>query len=142
MRCREAKKLISLYIDGEISFDKKIELEKHLYYCSSCKKELEDLKFIIKEIHNLPKLEPSLNFIDNLWDRYQEEKRTQKNFKKIFFVLGLGFTLIFIFFLSQKIWVPKSEPKDLQTFYEIHSKWKKSFIFEEPFVDFVLYQNR
>ncbi|MCX7845289.1 MAG: zf-HC2 domain-containing protein [Dictyoglomaceae bacterium] len=142
MRCREAKRLISLYIDGEISFEKRIELERHINNCFSCKKSLEDLRFIIKEVHNLPQLEPSINFADNLWYRYQEEKMTQKNFKRLFFILGLTFTLIFIFFLSQKIWTYKSEPQELQTLYELHSKWKKSFIFEDHFVDFVLYQNR
>lgn len=142
MKCKDAKKLISLYIDGELSFEKRIKLEKHINSCFSCRRELEDLKIMIREIHNLPKIEPLINFTDNLWYRYQEEKTAQRNYKKVFFILGLTFTLIFIFLLSQKIWIQKSKPQELQTFYEIHSKWKKSFIFEEPFVDFVLYQNR
>ncbi len=142
MRCKDVKKLISLYIDGELSFEKRIKLERHINNCPFCRRELEDLKIIIKEIHNLPKIEPPINFIDNLWYRYQEERTVQRNYKRIFFILGLTFALIFIFLLSQKIWIQKSKSQELQTFYEIHSKWKKSFIFEEPFVDFVLYQNK
>lgn len=142
MRCKESKKLLSSYIDGELSKDKRIELERHLSNCFSCRKELEDLEFIVKEIHNLPKIEPSLSFADNVWYRYQNEKMLKRNYRKIYFILGLSFTLIFILLLSQKIWVQKPEPQELQTFYEIHSKWGKSFIFEELSVDFVLYQNR
>lgn len=142
MKCKEAKRLISLYIDGEIPPDKRFELEEHLSNCFYCKRELEELIFIIREIHKLPKVESSLNFVDSLWYRYQEEKTRQRSFKKLIFIVSLVFTLIFIFLLSQKIWIPKSEPQELQTFYEIHSKWKRNFIFEEPFVDFVLYQNR
>ncbi|MEN2984700.1 MAG: zf-HC2 domain-containing protein [Dictyoglomaceae bacterium] len=142
MKCKEAKRLISLYIDGEIPSDKRFELEEHLSNCFYCKRELEELRFIIREIHKLPKVKSSLNFVDGLWYRYQEEKTRQRSFKKLIFIVSLVFTLIFIFLLSQKIWIPKSEPQELQTFYEIHSKWKRTFIFEEPFVDFVLYQNR
>ncbi|MGB9856609.1 MAG: anti-sigma factor family protein [Dictyoglomaceae bacterium] len=141
MKCKEAKRLISSYIDGEISLEKRKELERHLSVCISCRKELEDFEIIIKEIHNFQKIEPSLNFADNVWYRYQNEKIPEKNYRKLFFILSLIFTLIFIFLLSQKFWV-QSKPQELQTFYEIHSKWGNSFIFGEPSVDFVLYQNR
>jgi hypothetical protein len=40
------KKLISVYIDGEVSEEEKKFIEKHLKVCSSCRKYLEDLKRI------------------------------------------------------------------------------------------------
>jgi predicted anti-sigma-YlaC factor YlaD len=40
------KKLISVYIDGEVSEEEKKFIENHLKVCSSCRKYLEDLKRI------------------------------------------------------------------------------------------------
>jgi|YelNatPaOPRAMG01_1025707.scaffolds.fasta_scaffold00582_6 predicted anti-sigma-YlaC factor YlaD len=141
MKCKDIKKLISLYIDGEISLEKKKELEMHIKNCISCKKELEDMEKLIQEIHKIPKIDSSPNFSERLWYRYQMETEEKSNYKrKICIVLGIALTFLFLFLLSQKIWINKSEPDKLQTFYEIHGKWKKPSMFEEPSIDFVLLQ--
>ncbi|MGB9735806.1 MAG: anti-sigma factor family protein [bacterium] len=43
MRCRKARALFSLYIDGALPPNKKEDLEAHIKQCSKCKNDLEDM---------------------------------------------------------------------------------------------------
>jgi anti-sigma factor RsiW len=59
MKCLKSKKIISSYIDGELSMDEKVLLESHMNECSSCSRELEEMKslhelFVNAEKFNAP----------------------------------------------------------------------------------------
>ncbi|MFW6140207.1 MAG: anti-sigma factor family protein [Acidobacteriota bacterium] len=59
MRCKKAKKLISDYIDGELSSSKSSSLEKHLEECEECRKFMEDYKTIAHTAQELEAGSPS-----------------------------------------------------------------------------------
>lgn len=113
MQCKEAKRLISSYIDGEISPDKRRELEAHLLTCPYCRRELEMMEKIVKLIHELPEIEPYEELSDKIWVKYTLEKdEFLKNpFRK--FLLILGFIAFFgaIIFLAQNYFKSQSFDK-------------------------------
>ncbi|HOJ92039.1 MAG TPA: zf-HC2 domain-containing protein [Dictyoglomaceae bacterium] len=140
MKCKEAKRLMSSYIDGEISSLKKRELEEHLEKCISCKKELLIMEDLLKNLHRLPEISPSENFSEVVWAKYllEEEKRT-RNYKKLFLVLGFAVLFFNILFVGERIINEMFKPsQDVYSYYEIHIK-TSSFIQDSSFVDFVLY---
>ncbi|MCG0278935.1 MAG: zf-HC2 domain-containing protein, partial [Thermanaeromonas sp.] len=73
MRCRQARKMLSPYIDDELSDAERAALEEHLNSCEACRSELEALKRIsegLKEIYQEVKAPP--DFVDKVMKRIQE----------------------------------------------------------------------
>lgn len=146
MRCKDVKRLLSSYIDGEISMDKKKEVEEHLSYCYECRKELIILRKILKEIHNIPEVSPSENFSEKLWIKYisqNKETSLTNNLKR--FLLFIGATVIFvgiIFVIRAYInnLIKQSAPNHY-LYYELHGKMLTStFTHENNLVDLILYK--
>ncbi len=54
MNCEEVRELLSEYLDGFLSEDKKVEVGRHLQSCSLCQKELKQLENISFTIAKLP----------------------------------------------------------------------------------------
>ena len=76
MVCKKIRKELSSYLDNEVSFNKKVEVEKHLKRCTNCSYRLEQLK----KIHTLTQKalgrEPKQGFYERLSPRLEEgEKR-------------------------------------------------------------------
>jgi Putative zinc-finger len=90
MDCREAEKIISLYLDNEFSSNDNIELEEHISKCSRCSNLLEEereLKTYINQI-KLQRAPDDLRLsISNMIGK--ESKSIQFH---NFFKLGFGFT--------------------------------------------------
>lgn len=147
MRCREVKRLLSSYIDGEISTDKRQEIEEHLSYCIDCKRELIILEKIIKEIHNIPEILPSDDFSEKVWIKYISKKdiSSNLNFKKLLLLLGAAAIFISVVFIIRNrinsfINQPEHNP---YIYYELHGKMLTStFTPENNLVDLVLYRGR
>jgi hypothetical protein len=59
MKCANAKKLISEYIDGDLDAGKASSLEKHMDTCQDCPKLLKDFQQIKQTAKGLAKTEPS-----------------------------------------------------------------------------------
>ena len=59
MKCVKAKKLISEYIDGDLSAGKVSSLEKHMESCQDCPKLLKDFQQIKQTAKGLSRTEPS-----------------------------------------------------------------------------------
>lgn len=73
MRCRQARKMLSPYIDDELSDAERAALEEHLNSCEACRSELEALKRIsegLKEIYQEVKAPP--DFVDKVMKHIQE----------------------------------------------------------------------
>ncbi|WP_156272406.1 zf-HC2 domain-containing protein [Neomoorella glycerini] len=73
MRCRQAKKLLSPYIDDELRDEVRSSLEKHLESCEACRAELEALKKIsrgLKELYRQVKAPPG--FVDSVMKCIEE----------------------------------------------------------------------
>ena len=63
MKCSEAKRLISDYIDGNLSAKQSLQLKKHMQSCSDCQEFLKDFQSIAKQAKELETLSPS----EDLW---------------------------------------------------------------------------
>ncbi len=57
MKCTQIKKLLSPYLENELSQKKKAEVEAHLEICPSCTSELDHLKKVSLLLSSLPELE-------------------------------------------------------------------------------------
>jgi anti-sigma factor RsiW len=52
MHCEEAQRLIHSYVDGELDFPRRLEIDRHLDACQACKRERHawfDLRFAVRE---------------------------------------------------------------------------------------------
>ncbi len=58
MRCSKAKKMISDYIDNELTSQQTEVLERHLKECSECRKTLEDFRKIAERSGKLKEMSP------------------------------------------------------------------------------------
>lgn len=57
MKCAQIKKLLSPYLENELSREKKAEVEAHLKICLGCAAELDNLKKVSLLLSSLPELE-------------------------------------------------------------------------------------
>ncbi|UCG50977.1 MAG: zf-HC2 domain-containing protein [Candidatus Latescibacterota bacterium] len=74
MKCRQAKKLIFDFIDGEISDQDRLVLEQHLSECTSCETMASGLSDSLRLLHRIPPVEPDENFNWKLRLRLAKEK--------------------------------------------------------------------
>lgn len=73
MKCRQAKKLLSPYIDDELSDAERAALEEHLESCEACRSELEALKKISESLRGIYReVKAPPDFVDKLMKRIQE----------------------------------------------------------------------
>ena len=73
MKCAKAKKLISEYIDGDLSAEEVSFLEKHMETCPNCKKLSKDFQQIKQTAKDLSEVEPS----GQTWFRIQARLKAE-----------------------------------------------------------------
>lgn len=56
MECNDIKSLLSDYLEGGLSEEQKLDIEKHLRICKDCSAELEGLRRIISELNKMKKI--------------------------------------------------------------------------------------
>jgi predicted anti-sigma-YlaC factor YlaD len=66
MSCEEYEKLVSSYLDGELSAEQKERFEEHLRICSHCKQELLKFKKLKEVTEKMKFVEPP----EKAWGRY------------------------------------------------------------------------
>lgn len=87
MKCDDAKKLISLYIDNEM--DEKIhsEFEDHIKTCKTCRDELNAISKTVELLRSIPQVELPVNFKEELHEKLVKLKEeNQKSRKGLFFI--------------------------------------------------------
>ena len=67
MRCTEAQKDSSLYLDSELSPERSAAVRGHLRICSECRRSFERERELIDAAADLPPLDPP----DSIWERVQ-----------------------------------------------------------------------
>lgn len=75
--CYHFKNNISSYIDKKISFQKRQEFEEHLTKCSSCKALFESIIQTRQQLHNLPAVTVSEDFLPNLRQRILADRNAR-----------------------------------------------------------------
>lgn len=74
MRCSEARKLISDYVDNNLKTSQRASLEQHLHSCPGCQQLLKDFQGIVKSAKELEEFSPS----DQLWKKIKAKLRTEQ----------------------------------------------------------------
>ncbi len=69
MRCPKAKKILSDYLDDNLSSRKRIQLEAHLRDCPDCDAELAQLRSLNAMLQEAGKVEVPEEYWDNYWNR-------------------------------------------------------------------------
>jgi tetratricopeptide (TPR) repeat protein len=65
MRCTQAKKLVSEYVDGTLDERRAAELERHLDSCEDCRELLRDFQGIVREARDMKTVTPP----DTAWEK-------------------------------------------------------------------------
>lgn len=73
MECKKAKKLISLYLDGEIEGPQQDILLGHLDSCQECKQEMKVLSTLMEKVSATPDIEPSPYFFVKIKQKIKAE---------------------------------------------------------------------
>ncbi|MGE5397306.1 MAG: zf-HC2 domain-containing protein [Chitinophagales bacterium] len=74
MFCKDARELLSPYVDGFITEEEKVALENHLAGCMDCRQEMTELRSMLQLFGGLPELEVPSNFGEELHLRLLREK--------------------------------------------------------------------
>ena len=85
MHCQKARRMISLYIDGELKRDQAQELLEHTNSCPACGSEME---FMVEVLKNLP-VQKNLEVSPYFFAKVREKIRQSKETNPIFFPLNL-----------------------------------------------------
>lgn len=77
MECKKILEEMSSYLDNQVDEKEKVEIEKHIQSCVSCRKGLEELKLTLSQIHSLKKKEIPLYYHSQLMSKVSQlsEKR-------------------------------------------------------------------
>lgn len=84
MKCTEIKNLLSPYLDGDLDEKKKQWIDEHLAICSSCAKELEELKEIISGLKKIPEVEPPPYFLEAVHARLERSSLLTEILRRLF----------------------------------------------------------
>jgi hypothetical protein len=93
MVCEEIRELFSEYLDEVLDGPAKAALEAHLSSCEACRKELESLRSVLRELHSLEPVEPPLDFLAQLHERMEKRPWFQRVLRRLFFPLKVKIPL-------------------------------------------------
>jgi len=81
--CNEIVELIAENIDGELDEESRVQVEEHLAVCQDCKREFEDMMYVVDLCRTLPEEELPEGFSEQLHERLVEEKSRQERINKV-----------------------------------------------------------
>ena len=80
--CHQCEALISKYIEGELDYNSKLQVEKHLRDCQSCTRKVNNIKVLCKNLGELPSITVSADFDTILRANIRIEKRRERQKKE------------------------------------------------------------
>lgn len=84
MVCNEVKERLSEYLDGVLPKETKTWVDQHLSACTGCRKELESLKTVVRELNTLHQLEAPGDFLQQLHARMTERPWHQRLLRSLY----------------------------------------------------------
>jgi anti-sigma factor RsiW len=88
MKCRHARKLISQYVDDELTPDEKRDFDSHIQSCVSCRKELEETQALHELFASAQRFPAPYGFatrvLANLEEKEQSRARRIFSFRPFF----------------------------------------------------------
>lgn len=79
MNCQKVEELLSAYLEGELSFEDKKAVDKHLRVCSRCASLYQEIKEATESLEDFPEAEMSEALIQKLYEIPQPKKKFQLN---------------------------------------------------------------
>ncbi len=86
MDCRQARGLLSLFMDDALDRDTRESLQEHLLECASCRAELDSLQSLVKNVESFGMLKAPENILEKLHARTMGED-TESRLKKLLHLL-------------------------------------------------------
>jgi hypothetical protein len=87
MVCNEMRERLSEYLDGVLTTETKTWMDDHLSECAGCRKELELLKTVVRELHSLHQVDPPEDFLEQIHGRMRWRTWHQRVIRFLFFPL-------------------------------------------------------
>ena len=84
MKCREFKKWIGEYVDGELTSSLKVDFDRHMVECLSCRKSYESIAGAWESLKGLPEIEPSPAFVSRFWTKVSAQGAHKEGFSGAF----------------------------------------------------------
>jgi len=81
--CEQFSSLITDYLDGFLGGKKKSQFEEHLRACQSCRVKMQRVKFVRKQLHEIPRVHTSPTFGIVLKSRLRQEMEREGFFEHI-----------------------------------------------------------
>lgn len=120
MNCNEFNEKISFYIDDELSEYEKKEFEIHLCSCKNCKKEYEDMIYIVKSLKNMEDKPLPNNYDEILRSKLEKEKK--KVYNKVSYKKYLSLAAGLIVIITSAYFINSIIKKDHKSKTDIASK--------------------
>jgi anti-sigma factor RsiW len=77
MKCRHARKLISQYVDDELTPDEKRDFDSHIQSCASCRKELEETQGLRELFASARRFSAPYGFATRVLANLEEKERSR-----------------------------------------------------------------
>jgi hypothetical protein len=81
--CGKINELIAEYIDGELDEEIRLQVAEHLAACKHCKREYEDIMYVVELCRELPEEELPEGFSEQLHNKLVEEKNNQEKMNRV-----------------------------------------------------------
>ncbi len=80
MDCSEIKKLIPVFLDGELESDEHRRVQSHLDTCAECSREARAIQSAWEMVGELDDIQPDPNFKNRFWARVAQQTSWQEKF--------------------------------------------------------------
>jgi hypothetical protein len=87
MVCNEVRDRLSEYLDGVLPIETKTRVDDHLSVCAGCRKELDSLKAVVRELNTLHQVDPPDDFLEQLHGRMTARPWHQRVIRSLFLPL-------------------------------------------------------
>lgn len=131
MRCSQIRKIISPYVDDELTADEKKIFTSHIRECPACKEELEEMQTVHHLFASVERFEAPLGFATRVMARPEETEETGLSLLRRLFVvrplflrtveIAFAFVIMLIGMLSGNILVADRTPGTHATIQETFS---------------------
>jgi hypothetical protein len=126
MKCREFKKYLGEYVDGDLSDPLKVDFQSHLQLCESCRKSYEAVAGAWEVMNTLPPMEPSPAFVSRFWTKVARQGERKRSLAQVYsniflkkrwvpVILVLGVLLFFSFTSVLREGLFSSSPEQLSS---------------------------
>ncbi len=110
MRCDEAQRSLSEYIDGALSGERALLVEQHLQKCSLCREVCDSMREIAGYMAGMESVDPPAGFVDRVNARLAAQRSLTGSLRRIFTpvriklpleLAGVAAAVVLIFYVSQ-----------------------------------------